>query len=170
MFRVIFWICKSLILLNLLGCTYYAEKSNTKNYKTDEPFRKTFYGKYEDVWLAVGKSISHYRTSVMDQEAGYIETIEQNHDEGWKSPTVDNIPPSGRRYKIVIRVLKGESQGREAISVSVKKVILNRVDFFSPDKEEASDGLEEQAILYRVEREYRLKIGLDKYYEKKQAQ
>ena len=167
MYRATLWICSSLMIFNLLGCTYYAEKETPKNYKTDEPFRKTFFGDYEEVWQAVGKAIGHYRTSVMDQEAGYIETIEQNYDEGWKSPTVGSIPPSGRRYKIVIRVLKGESKQQQATSVSVKKIILNRVDFFSPDTEEASDGLEERSILYRVEREYRLKKGLDKYYENK---
>lgn len=149
-----------------MACVYYPEKETRKNYKTDQPFEQTFSEPYSDVYVAVGQAISHYRTLVMDQDAGYIETVEQAYDEGWRSPTVDNLPPSGRRYKLIIRVLKGEKAGKEATSVSVKKIILNRVDFFSPDNEEASDGLEEQAILYRTYRELKIQKGLQRFYEK----
>lgn len=170
MFQEIRWICKlgllSLLLMGAVSCTYYAERPSAKNYKTDEPFLKTFYGDYEEVWIAVQKAMGAHRTSVMDREAGYIETVEKAYDEGWKSPGVESIPPSGRRYRIIVRILRGEEGGRRAISVSIKKVILNRVDFFSQDKEEPSDGLEERAILYRVEREYQIAKGLERFYKK----
>lgn len=172
MFQGIQWIYKFVLVSLLVGtvsCTYYSEKgSSAKNYKTDEPFTKTFYGVYAEVWTAVGKAMGNYRTTVMDREAGYIETVEKPFDEGWKSPNVDTIPPSGRRYRLIVRILRGEDKGRKAISVSVKKVIQNRVDFFSQDKEEPSDGLEEQSILYRVEREYKIARGLEKYFNKNQ--
>lgn len=172
MFQGIPLIFKRIFIFSLLAvcasCTYYPEKESAKNYKTDEPFTKTFYGNYTDVWTAVGKAMGNYRTTVMDREAGYIESVEKPFDDGWISPNVTNIPPSGRRYKLIVRILRGENRGRKAVSVSVKKVIKNRVDFFSQDKEEASDGLEEQSILYRVEREYKIAKGIDKYYKSKE--
>lgn len=155
-------------MLGASSCTYYVEKESRKNYMTDEPYLKTFYGDYPDVWASVGKAMSGYRTTVMDREAGYIETVEKPFDEGWRSPHIQNIPPSGRRYRVIVRVLRGEVKGKSAISVSVKKIIKNRVDFFSQDEEEASDGLEERSLLYRIEREYEIERGLKRYFEAKQ--
>lgn len=106
------------------------------------------------------------RVSNMDQ--GILETDAIRSGRVW---TVPYGGPSsvGETYRLVVRVVKGSKNDRAATKVTVLKDAQLARDFFSDPRQVASDGMEENSLLYRVEREIQIERALARA-QKKQNQ
>lgn len=125
------------------------------------PLEKVFDETYETVWKAAQLALSKYSIRVNDMDSGIFETQSIHGDKAWLSPNVEKAISGGQRYKISVRILKGtKKSGAPATKVIILKRAEIQRDFFSEVEKLPSDGLEELAIMYRIERELEIAKGL----------
>ena len=150
---------KSLILLVTLltfsyllgGCALFKDNP-TGPPPTFEPNEKVFRASFDEVWKAVQLSLQKYPIKKNIYEDGVIETDFVTGYQAWQPPHKEKTP-QGWKYQIVVRVIKGNAGKHPAQKVSVAKNIVFKKDFFTDEEQLPSDGLEEQVLMYRIERE-----------------
>lgn len=125
--------------------------------------QKVFLAPYDEVWRAAHTALK-YPIVNENQDTGMIETEYIKANEGFIAPE-QKIPSSGLRYKIIMLLAKGKTQGRESVRVTIDKKIEKLRDFFSDAEDLNSDGLEEKILFYRMERELTISKGLKKASE-----
>lgn len=123
--------------------------------------QRIYYYPYDNVWRATQLALK-YPIAVNNMDNGVIETDNIRAVDGFQSPTSDKDPSSGIQYKITITLAKGRYEGREVVRVNIHKKIERHRDFFSDAEELDSDGLEEQVLFYRIERELIIEDALKK--------
>lgn len=114
--------------------------------------QKIFYANYDLVWKAAHAAI-RYTIANENQDYGILETDFIKAVDGWLPP--DQISPvyKSSRYKLILSFAKGMTNGKESTRVTIEKRIEIFKDFISETQTIASDGLEEQSLFYRIERE-----------------
>ena len=125
--------------------------------------QKVFTEKIEDLWQIVEVVMSDYPVKLNDMDKRIFETSFTSGKKMWKEPQPEKSY-IGYSTKIIIRLLK--SKKREAYKMIIKKVIRQKPNFFDDYKYIDSDGIEEKVILYRVNREFKIKKLQDKAMEK----
>lgn len=156
-----------LLLLGLLSACQTATDKLEKKLKLNEPVVEVYHAKYEEVETALKTAMVHYPTRVDNTEAGIFETDFVKGDGRFKPPHTPNVEyTSGYRYRIIVRLVRGNNNGRGAVKVVVLKQIELARDFFATSEQLLSDGLEERVILYRIGRELRIARALQKANQK----
>jgi hypothetical protein len=130
--------------------------------------QRIYYFPYDSVWRATQLALK-YPIAVNNMDNGIIETDNIRAMDGFQSPTAEKDPSSGIIYKITLTLSKGRNDGREAVRVNIRKKVERHRDFFSDAEDLESDGLEEQVIFYRIERELIVEEALKKAAEKAAA-
>ncbi len=152
--------------LALGGCTTATEKLE-KKLKVGEPVVEVYNAKYEEVETALKQAMLRYPQRVDNTEAGIFETDFVKGEARFKAPHKLNEEfSSGYRYRILVRLVRGNKEGRGAVKVVVLKQIELARDFFATTEPMPSDGLEERVILYRIGRELRITRALQKANQK----
>ncbi len=125
-----------------------------------EPETRVLSASIDKVWRATQLALAEYPIHVNNQEAGVIETEFIKADQGFKTPGQEvRGARSGKRYHLLVKVYN-LAPGKTKVVIR-KEVELQR-DFFSGREKTPSDGLEELAVMYRLERE----LNIDKAIEK----
>ncbi len=115
----------------------------------------------EKAWRAAQLALAEYPIRVNNQDSGIIETEPIRSDQGFRVPGRERQgAPSGRKYRIQVRIYRDHGTD-DATRVVVRKTIETQKDFFSAAEKVASDGLEELAIMYRIERELNIEKAAD---------
>ncbi len=161
-----------LLLGGLSGCSTATEKLQNREGKGVGPQSRIFVAGFTEVNEAVKVVMSKYPLLVENSETGLYET------DYLKSLESYYIPPhkqgmklsGGLRYRISIRVVKGNIDGQLAVRVQIIKNVEDRKDFFTDPTTLPSDGFEEDSILYRIQREIEIKRALKKLVKKKNKQ
>ncbi len=144
----------------LTGCALFSDNSGPE--PSYAPREQVFSAPYDKVWRATQLALKDYRMSVNNMDQGVIETEPRRRPDLWTPPHRPNYQPGGVSSWLSIRVLRGQIEGRPAIKVSVRKNTEQASDFFSEPRPLPSDGLEEEALLYRIERELFLEQALER--------
>ena len=151
-----------LVLLVLMffnsGCALFGDRPGPPAFFG--PRERPFAANFEEVWKAVNLVLQPYplRTSNMDQ--GVLETDAIRGNRIWAPPYGRDTPDGGQSYKLTVKVLKGAAAGTAATRVTILKDASRQTDFFSESRQQPSDGLEEDMILYRVGREIQIERAL----------
>lgn len=156
--RVIFSLVVSLLLASCASETLGSRNQLAQKVLIHQ---KVFYYSYDNVWRAAQLALK-YPIAVNSMDHGVLETDFVKADDGFISPSEDQIPSSGIRYKIKMILVKGKVEGREGVRVTIKKHIEKKRDFFSDAETLVSDGLEEKTLFYRIERELIIDEALKK--------
>jgi hypothetical protein len=82
--------------------------------------------------------------------------------DGWLPPDQNRPQYKSARYKLIFNFAKGTTNGRESTRLTIEKKIEVFKDFISETRIVPSDGLEEQSIFYRIERELIIAQALKK--------
>jgi hypothetical protein len=155
-----------LVMGALTGCQTATEKLERK-LKVNEPVVTVYFAKYDEIETALKTAMVHYPTRVDNTEAGIFETDFVKGDSRFKPPHKPNEEyTSGYRYRLIVRLVRGNDAGRSAVKVVVLKQIELARDFFATTENIQSDGLEERVILYRIGRELRIARALQKANQK----
>jgi hypothetical protein len=133
--------------------------------KVGEPVSQVFFAKYEEVEAALKLSMLRYPQRIDNTEAGIFETDYVKGDLRFRPPHKTSDYPSGMRYRLIVRLVRGKSVAKPAVQVVVIKQIEMSRDFFAEPQNLQSDGLEEQTILYRIGRELTIGKALQKSNE-----
>jgi hypothetical protein len=147
------------------GCQTATQRLEQK-LKIGVPVTQVFFAKYEDVEAALKLAMLRYPQRVDNTEAGIFETDYVKGDSRFKAPHVNTEYPSGYRYRILIRLVRGKTDSRPAVKVVVLKQIEQVQDFFAEPAQLPSDGLEESVILYRIGRELTINKALQRAADK----
>lgn len=147
------------------GCTTASERLS-RRLKVGEPVSQVFFAKYDSVEAALKQAMIRYPQRVDNTEAGIFETDYVRGDSRFQPAHSDQEYSSGYRYRLLVRMVRGKAGNRNAVNVQIIKKIELARDFFSEPEPLASDGLEERAILYRINRELVIGRGIQKAIEK----
>lgn len=143
----------------LSGCATTGGTDSKRVVDSAEPQEKVFKESFDDIWRAVQLAMANYPIKVNNQDSGVLETESIRGDSAWVSPGQRRPPAGGFRYRVVIRVVRGRTEkNAPAGKVTILKLGEIQRDFFSAYDKLPSDGLEELAIMYRIERE----LAIDK--------
>ena len=139
-----------LVLMCLIGCASHPRIAYNPK-KVPSFLEKTIEGKYEYVFNAAQISLSNYPVAVSDMDTGILKTDFIKGEQMWHPPHLDKKDFFGHRYTINIQLLK--IQNKEAVQVTITKDIEHKRNFFAEYQKVKTDGLEEIALLYRIQRE-----------------
>lgn len=114
--------------------------------------QKIFFANYDIVWKAAHTAIK-YTIASENQDFGVIETDYVKSVDGWLPPDKTKPEYKSARYKLIFTFAKGKTEGRESTRITIEKKIEVFKDFISETQVIPSDGLEEMALFYRIERE-----------------
>lgn len=123
--------------------------------------QKIFFASYDLIWRAAHSAIK-YTIANENQDFGIIETDYIKSVDGWLPPDQTKPLNKSARYKLVLNFAKGNTGGRESTRITIEKKIEVFRDFISETQLVSSDGLEEQSIFYRIEREILIDRALKK--------
>lgn len=124
-------------------------------------FQKIYFYPYDSVWRAAQLALK-YPIAVNNMDNGILETDWVRGVDGFSPAHVGREPSPGVRYKIQLSLVKGKSERRESVRVTVVKKIEKQRDFFSEPEPLETDGLEEKVLFYRMERELVIEEALKK--------
>lgn len=154
---------KSFVIITLVaGCSTMSDDPERIEIPDPGPKSKTFSSPYLDVWKASLITVGKYPLKAYDEDSGTIETDYVKGDEVWNPPHKKKHLRGGYRYKINVRVIRGKGKDKNITKVVLLKQPEIQKDFFSESEKISTDGLEELALLYRIERELALSEALSK--------
>ena len=146
----------------LSGCGLIQSRTeNAENIIEKASKQKIFFASYDLIWRAAHSAIK-YTISNENQDFGIIETDYIKSVDGWLPPDQTKPTYKSSRYKLILNFARGNTGGRESTRITIEKKIEVFRDFISETQFIPSDGLEEQSIFYRIERE----IIIDKALKK----
>lgn len=143
-------ICLGLTLVG--SCTSY-EKFHRMSEQMEIPSR-VYPADYAKTWQAVLQIMRRYDLAVQNQQTGVIRTrwIDNTLELNFADSFGANDSVRAARFKLVINVVKGYRGSREVTRVSVFKRQMVERDFLQGWQVVPSDGIQEETILYRIER------------------
>ena len=157
---IILVICFTIIFLS--GCTAFQKPEDRQEQLLRKgPTQKIFYAKYEALWRAIHQVLK-YPIASENQDTGFIETEYVKMMDGFAHPETGKPPTPGTRYRFVFKLIRGKVNGRPSVRLVIDKQIELLKNFFSEPERIPSEGLEELALIYRIERELLLAEALEK--------
>lgn len=157
--RLLYGLALVAVVGGLVGCSSALIEPERIEIKDPGPKSKVIKGEFLDVWKATLITLGKYPLKAYDEETGVIETDFIKGKEAWIAPHKKQYVPGGYRYRLQVRVFKGR-KGSGLTKVVIRKHQEDQKDFFSNPKKIETDGLEELALLYRIEREVALEKAL----------
>ena len=128
--------------------------------------QKIFLAPYDQVWKVAHTALK-YTIASENQDFGTIETDFVKAVDGWVPPYKKKPDYPGARYKLLFTFAKGETKNRESTRVTIEKKIEVFKNIISDTQSVASDGSEEKAIFYRMERELIIARAIEKAHQAK---
>lgn len=144
-----------------MGCSLFDRKPSAHARMAQINKQKVYYTNYDSVWRAA-HAVLKYPIAQENQDTGTIETEFIKGIDGWTPPNQERPPSAGVRYRLTLTFARGKTEGRESVRITIDKKIEILRDFFSPSESVESDGLEEQILFYRIERELIINEALRK--------
>lgn len=114
--------------------------------------QRIFFAPFDTVWRAA-HTVLKYTIATENPDTGIIETEYIKGVDGWLPPEAKRSPSAGTRYRIIMILAKGKTDGKDSTRVTIEKRIEVLKDFFSEPLSDESDGLEESVLFYRLDRE-----------------
>jgi hypothetical protein len=154
------------VLFSLVtACTEPQVRPATPN---GAPVSQVFPEDFDRVWRASQLALSAYPIRVNDADSGTLETDAVKGDTIWTPPNATKRLPGSLKYKILVNLVRGKKKDEDskAVRVTILKRIEHQKDFFAPIERIQTDGYEETAIMYRIERELNIDRLLAKARQK----
>jgi len=142
-----------LLIFILSGCGLFGPRQDSVDKLIEKASQqKIYYADYDLVWKAAHAALK-YTIASENQDYGLIETDYIKAVDGWLPPDQTSPTYKSSRYKLIFSFAKGKTNNRDSTRVTIEKKIEIFKDFISETQVVPSDGLEEQTLFYRIERE-----------------
>ena len=151
--------------LLLTGCQTLAPKRSKP--VLDVP-AQAFPSSFEDVWQATHVAMIKYRLQVDNQETGLVMSELSADSPAYQPPFPINSQKVGRKSQIEVRLIRGQIGARPSTKVIVQKRIEQQSTIVDDSQTIVSDGWEERAILYRIERELTIFRALQRFQKRQE--
>lgn len=151
-----------ILSLGVSGCSLIQKHTETPDQIIQKSSnQKIFFASYDLVWKSAHTAIK-YTIASENQDFGVIETDYVKTVDGWLPPDKTKPDYKSGRYKLIFTFAKGKTDGRESTRLTIEKKIEVFTDFISETQTIPTDGLEELALFYRIEREIIISQALKK--------
>jgi len=139
-------------ILTFCSCSSY-EKFEYMTKEVEIP-NKVFKSPYSQTWTAVVATINKFDLELQNQESGSIKTkwIDNTLKLNFSDSFGSSDAVKAAKFKLIINVIKGFQSSKEVTKVTIYKRQLVNQDFLQGWKVVPSDQIEEQTLLYRIER------------------
>ena len=129
---------------------------------------KVYKATYPQTWAAVIEVVKNYDLEKQNQEAGVVKTrwIDNTLEVNFTDSFGSKDAVKAARFKVILNVIKGFRGNQEVTKITVFKRQMVEQDFLQGWKVIPTDGILEQAILYRIERTLAIENRLEKIEEK----
>lgn len=149
------------------GCQTATSKLEAREREGVPPISRIFFASFEDVADAMQAAMSRYPPRIDNMEGGIFETDFIRDNARYRPPhRMNQALPQGLRYRILVRLVRGVSDGKSAIKVQISKINELQRDFFAEARTLPSDGFEEEVIMYRISRELAVKKAIRRLTER----
>ena len=122
----------------------------------------------EAAWKALVQVFKPYPKKTLDAENGIIETERLRGRALFRPPQAVPGQLSGRFFYTLRAVLREKEDEPDMSRAQIRKTVSRQKDFFSEPEVLPSDLFEEEALLYRIDRELQIKHLVDKIYKKEE--
>lgn len=115
---------------------------------------KVFKSNYAETWTAVVATVNKFDLELQNQESGSIKTkwIDNTLKLNFSDSFGGSDAVKAAKFKLIINVIRGFQSSQEVTKVTIYKRQLVNQDFLQGWKVIPSDQIEEQTLLYRIER------------------
>lgn len=152
----------ALITITLSSCSIFDPRMDSPEEILEKSTQqRIFYAPYDNVWRAA-HSVIKYTIATENQDFGTIETDYIKSVDGWLPPYKKRPDYPSSRYKLFFTFAKGKTNGKESTRVTIEKKIESFKNIISDTQNVETDGSEEQAIFYRMERELIVTRAIEK--------
>lgn len=127
---------------------------------------RVFFAEYDEVVRITRIVMSKYPVKVEKLDSGILETDVIRDDMRFHPAHESPKLTPGYSYRLLVRLVRGKTDGKSAIKVQVSKIGEIKRDFFTDAEAVVSDGLEELILLYRIQRELAIERALQKSVQK----
>lgn len=142
------------------SCALFSSQDQAQEYS------RVFKAPFDEVWRAAQKALILYPIRTNNSDTGLLQTDYVKGNKAFIPPGQVEPYSNGYRYRLHLKVLKGAKRSTHATKVVIEKLPEIQRDFFAQPEELQSDGIEEQVILYRIERELVIEKGIKKLDKK----
>lgn len=143
----------SIMFLHASGCSVFEKQPESADKILERASQQRIYiANYDAVWRAA-HAVVKYTIASENQDFGIIETDYIKSVDGWISPDRNSPEYRNARYRLLFTFAKGITNGKESTRLTIEKKIELFRDFISAPKVIPTNGLEEMALFYRIERE-----------------
>ena len=110
-------------------------------------------------------ALEDYPIEMENNETGRLKTESIQTGTIWKLPFKRKAGADESKYIIHIKLIKGRIDSVPVVKALVLKKIFVQKGFMSVPERQASDGMEERAILYRIFREISIEKAIVNYHK-----
>lgn len=154
------------VRIGLLFCVLLSGCAVFTNQDTPSEHSRVYKATFEDVWRAAQKALILYPIRTNNSDTGLLQTDYVKGPKAFLPPGQKEPYSNGYRYRLHLKVLKGAKKGMPATKILVEKFPEIQRDFFAQAEPVETDGIEEEVILYRIERELVIEKGIKKLDKK----
>ena len=154
-----------LILLN--GCMSAYKKSVGGD--TDQIFSKIFISEYSMAWEAAVDALKASPMEVVNRENGTLQTkwIDNTAERNMIDSAGSVSPYTKAQYRFRVSLAKGSLEGKNSVRMVVQKEQQIQRDVLEGWRNQESDGIQENSLLYRVGKLIEFKIKNEKIENQK---
>jgi len=162
-------VMKTLVLLAFAtsGCMTAYKKSVGGD--SDQVFSKIFIGEYSMAWEAAVDALKASPMEVVNRENGSLQTkwIDNTAERNLIDSAGSVSPYTKAQYRFRVTVAKGNLDGHNSVRVSVQKEQQIQRDVLEGWRNQESDEIQENSLLYRVGKLIEFKIRSEKIENQK---
>lgn len=139
-----------LLIFGLTSCASY-EKFRQITEELEIP-SQVYKADYNQAWQAVIQIMKKFDIAQQNQEAGVIKTrwMDNTLQVNFTDSFASSEAVKAAEFQLVINVAEGYSYGQKVTKVTIYKRQRIENDFLQGWREVATDGIQEQTILYRL--------------------
>ena len=136
---------------------------------TDQVFAKIFLSEYPMAWEAAVDALKASPMEVVNRENGTLQTkwIDNTAERNLLDSAGSVSPYTKAQYRFRVSIAKGSLEGKNSVRVSVQKEQQIQRDVLEGWRNQETDGIQENSLLYRVSKLIEFKIKNEKIENQK---
>ena len=141
--------------------------------KADEKqYSKVLRSDYNTVWQATLDALNRFEKTVQNRQGGVVQTawVDNTSNKNFIESFSGDLSYLKAKYRMNLTIAQGDRAGKPWVKVSIQKEQMVQRDLLEGWKTVESDGIEENAFLYRIGRIVFVKQKLKSEEERKMKQ
>jgi hypothetical protein len=162
----VYWIPLILAVFNMSCMSAYKK---TVGGDTDQVFSKIFIAEYSMAWEAAVDALKASPMEVVNRENGTLQTkwIDNTAERNLIDSAGSVSPYTKAQYRFRVSVAKGNIEGNTSVRMSVQKEQQIQRDVLEGWRNQETDAIQENSLLYRVSKLIEFKLKNEKIENQK---